>query len=284
MSRYDEKENESYEDRLVAFRTRSNGFDDKETKSIAPHFHHYSTSDRMYTQSDSDQKNTVVQSRAIQSFPVGVPVEVPQCVRSRTDVIDLFTPKSILKIIAESKDRARNIVETHFEIDDGRGAFGQDVPETTNGTNKVGVPHDYSLESVLKAIYRNDKDPLSVMLHVRSVLTQSLTERGRFPSLKDSREHAVDELANTRVHMACHADRVRSKELMLHSTDVAERFVFGRMRNASSSVRVRGFRKGSDDQQRMKIQQRWNDSASRHLVGATERLPSPSLRRVGWRN
>ena len=287
ISPYHEKKCETYEDKLIAFRTRADDRKLEETRHIATYFHQYAFGDQSAADvpagAGSARASTQdAKSAALRAYPIGVPHDVPACVRHREDVVELFTPQSIMSIVFESKRRAKEIVRSHYQDDDGAIAFGSDASEyAAPGSKRVGVPHDYKMEEVVQAVQRDDKDPLAVMMSVRETLSRSLSERGRVPSVPAARQLAIDELAGTRVHMACHADRVRSKELMLHSTDVPERFIFGAMRNASRAG-ARSFRKGADDAQREKIQNRWNDSASHHLVRAAQRLPSPTVKSNYW--
>lgn len=288
---YAERKGETYDDRLVAFRTRSQAHSvPKDEHSIARYFHQYALSDPLPPLPASRGTPRALDAKQVaeRAYPAGVPLDVPRCIRYRDDVEELFSARSILSIIRDSKERAKRIVRSHFVPDHEEAAFGIDADRNIGAAvsvaaneRKLGVPYDYTLEQVEAAVYRDDREPLSVMMSVRETLSRALSERGRLPDVSAARAKAVDDLANTRVHMACHSDRVRSKELALHSVDIPERFAFGTLRN-EANTRARNFRRGATDAQRKRIQNRWDDPASHHLVQAAQRLPSASITSAPW--
>lgn len=260
---YDYEEENSFEDQLIAFRNRSNKrnvVDYKEgVLEIATDFHQYSLN------GTGNEKGGAPANPA--AYRAGVPLDVPYCIRHTKDVQDIFSPQSIHSIIQDSRKRAEMIVRSHYQVDE-TSAFGGSAQDGDNP--RVGVPHDYSLETALAAVRRPDRDPLSVMIDVRDRLSKALCERGRVPTIESVRKRIVDNLADARVHSACHSDRLMTKELMLHSTNIPERFAFGALRDARRTS-SRRFLRGASDEQRVRIQNRWDDSANHHLVRAVQR-------------
>lgn len=267
---YDYEEGKSFDDQLVAFRNRANNLavDGKNSApALSSDFHRYSIS------ANGDKYDS--ESHAPIAYPAGVPLEVPFCIRRRKDVEHLFAPRSIHSIIHDSRTRAATIVRSHF-LDDESGFHSDAADVGAEGDTsrrrdpRAIAPHDTSLNSALAAVNRPDHDVLQVMITVRDRLAKALSERGRVPAVLDARKRVVDKMARERVHSACHSNRLMTKELMLHSTDIPERFAFGTLRDPRRAG-SRRFLRGASDEQRVGIQNRWNGAADHHVVGAVRR-------------
>lgn len=287
MSRYDENSTDTYEDRLLQYNNRRARSSMDDLKKIhdpefTRKFYQYAEDDDMETvsarrlsntsynnsatrrallKSEKDSKTSITQevprhithdsdgkfikdwtSDRVNSLCTWFMQCVPACLRHRKDVQELFSPESMISIINDSKVRAASRVKDIYQ-------------------NRSWGAGQMDLQEALVKIERPCENLATLLTDIQSELVERLSAPGSVPSVKYTRDDMVQELADRRVHDALYSDRVRQVEVMLHSTNVPERFTFGNIVGGAHNVR-----NGTTDQQRIAIQRVWDTPGLRKLA------------------
>ena len=286
MSRYDENPNETYEDRLLQYndrRARSSAEDLKRIHNpeFTRRFLQYAEDDdedetvgrgiadsiyknketrlalhskasslavseknipRQLTHGEDGKKIQVWTQARLGALCTWFLQCIPSAIRCRKDIRDLFSSKGIISIIEESRQVALEKIKQIYE------------------TRNWGTG-DTKYEDAVRRVHRPADNIVSLLNDVQSALVEKLSMPGSYPDVKGSREDVVLELSERRVHDALFSDRVKQVEIMLHATNVPERFTFGNIVDNAKNRRC-----GTTERQRVAIQRVWDTPGLRQLA------------------